>query len=141
VEHLLSECVASALRDAARQQPDPVSSRLVLLACAPEEQHTLPLHAVAAALAERRVEVRILGARVPNDALIEAMRRCGPGAVFVWSQLEQTGNAEQFVALPRTRPAAALVAGGPGWSQFLPDNVARAESLPEAVSLLARAAG
>jgi MerR family transcriptional regulator, light-induced transcriptional regulator len=141
VEHLLSECVVSALRDAVRQQPDPVSSRPVLLACAPEEQHTLPIHAVAAALAERRVDVRILGARVPNEALIEAMRRCGPGAVFIWSQLEATGDAAQFASLPRTRPAARLVAGGPGWSRSLPDNVARADSLPEAVSLLARAAG
>jgi DNA-binding transcriptional MerR regulator len=141
VEHLLSECVVSALRDAVRQQPDPVSSRPVLLACAPEEQHTLPLHAVAAALAERRVDVRILGARVPNEALIEAMRRCGPGAVFVWSQLDETGDGQQFAALPRTRPATQLVAGGPGWSSTLPPQVARPDSLPEAVSLLARAAG
>jgi DNA-binding transcriptional MerR regulator len=141
VEHLLSECVVSALRDAARQQPEPVSSRLVLLACAPEEQHTLPIHAVATALAERRVDVRILGARVPNTALIEAMRRCGPGAVFVWSQLDETGDGQQFAALPRTRPATQLVAGGPGWSSTLPPQVARPDSLPEAVSLLARAAG
>lgn len=141
VEHLLSECVLAALRDAARQQPEPVSSRVVLLACAPEEQHTLPLHAVAAALAERRVDTRVLGARVPTDALAEAMRRCGPGAVLLWSQLEQTGRAEQFGSLPRTRPAARLVAGGPGWSGPLPDQVTRVDSLPEAVSLLARAAG
>jgi DNA-binding transcriptional MerR regulator len=51
VEHLLSECVLSALRDAGRHQPPPVSGRVVILASAEEEQHTLPIHAVAAALA------------------------------------------------------------------------------------------
>lgn len=141
VEHLLSECVLAALRDAGRQQPPPVSSRVVILAAAEEEQHTLPIHAVAATLAERRVAVRLLGARVPSAALAQAVDRCGPGAVFVWSQTRATGTGGQFGALPRTRPSVKLVAGGPGWDDDLPSDVSRVTSLPQAVSLLARAAG
>ena len=141
VEHLLSECVLAALRDVGRDQPPPVSARTVVVASAPEEQHTLPIHAVAAALAERRVAVRVLGARVPTDALAEAVRRCGPAAVFVWSHSPATGTGMQFAELPRTRPAVAYVAGGPGWGPDLPVDVTRVESLPQAVALLARAAG
>jgi len=141
VEHLLSECVMGALRDVGREQPQPVSARPVVLAAAAEEQHTLAIHAVAAALAERRVDVRVLGARVPPAALAEAVRRCGPGAVFVWSQCPDTGEVAQFAHLPHTRPAVTVVAGGPGWGPDLPSEVARVGSLAQAVALLARAAG
>jgi DNA-binding transcriptional MerR regulator len=141
VEHLLSECAMAALREAAQHQLAPVSPRSVVIAAAAEEQHTLATHAVAAALAERRVAVRVLGARVPQAALGDAVRRCGPGAVFVWSQLPPTGAASYFAGLPRTRPAVTYVAGGPGWADDLPAHLTRVGSLSQAVAVLARAAG
>jgi len=141
VEHLMSECVLSALRDAQHRQPQPVSARPVLLAAAEDEQHTLPIHAVAAALAERRVASLVLGARVPASALADAVRRSGPGAVFVWSQTATTGWPGRLVGLPHTRPPVTYVVGGPGWGSDLPPEVTRVDSLAHAVSVLARAAG
>lgn len=132
VEHLLAGCVAAALHRAAdaaataRGKPDrsPGSSavgagvRGVLLACAPGELHTLPLEALAAALAERGVPVRMFGASLPRAALLEAVRRTGPGAVVVWAHTAATADADTVAAvrsLPRARMTTVIPAG-PGWN-------------------------
>ena len=65
VEHVLSEATTEALRAHRARLLRPVPGRPVLLACAPEDAHVLPLHVAAVALAERRVPVRLLGPGVP----------------------------------------------------------------------------
>lgn len=140
VEHLLSDCVSAMLREHADQHAPAQPVRPVLLACAPGDLHVLPLHAVAAGLAEQGTATRILGAAVPTDALGAALRRTGPGALFLWSQLSASGRADAVVQLPATRPATAVVVGGPGWDlPELPDRVAVAADLSGAVALVARA--
>jgi hypothetical protein len=84
VEHVLSEAIMDALRSYRAFLPRPVPGRPVLLAGAPHEQHTLPLHALAAGLAERRVPLRLLGGRVPTTAVASAARRTDAGAIFLW---------------------------------------------------------
>jgi DNA-binding transcriptional MerR regulator len=142
VEHLLSECLLAALRGVTLGPAPAVNSRQVLLACAAEEQHSLPLHVLAAALAERHVASRMLGARVPADALADAVRRSGPLAVLVWSQRPATGDPRLVTSLPQVRPAPFLLVGGPGWdAAALPAGVTRVTELAEAVARLAAAAG
>jgi transposase-like protein len=117
VEHLASEAILGALRSYQhRLGQAATASPPVLLACTEEEQHSLPLHALAAALAERRVATRVLGGRVPQDALAAAIRRAGPTAVFLWSTMPSTGNPQALSALPAVRPAPLVVLGGPGWA-------------------------
>jgi DNA-binding transcriptional MerR regulator len=146
-EHLASECVLGALRHhLTRFSTGTVNPRPILLACAEEEQHSLPLHAVAAALAERHVGARLLGARVPADALAAAMRRLGPSALLLWAQRPHTGNPGQLAALPEIRPTPLVVVAGPGWPPHpeqwgLRQRVVPVSDLSEAVALLARAAG
>ncbi|SCL23750.1 B12 binding domain-containing protein [Micromonospora nigra] len=136
VEHLVSRCVSEAFATVARSHPATGSPR-ILLSCADEEQHSLPLEALAAALAEAGVAYRMLGARVPVAALIEAIRRTGPAAVVVWSHTRATADPAQLTALfaaPR-RPLLVLAAG-PGWrADLLPAGVVRPVDLAEAVSL------
>ena len=88
----------------------PLNPRPVLLACADEEMHSLPLFAVAAALSERRIATRVLGARVPRAALAAAIARTGPACVLVWSYTEGTGDASQLRDLPALRPAPVVLA-------------------------------
>jgi DNA-binding transcriptional MerR regulator len=135
VEHLVSECTIGVLHGVvADTEPQ---GRPVLLACAEGEGHSLPLHALRAALAERGVPVRLLGAATPSDALVAAVRRVGPAAVVVWSQLERTGRPEQLAAIPVTRPPTRVLAGGPGWPQDqLPARASYVKSMPEAVDIL-----
>ena len=140
VEHLLSDCLTAALREAA--EGTPAAARPVLLASAPDEQHALPLHALAAALAERRIGSRVLGPAMPAVALSAAVRRTGAAALFLWSQLPGTGGAAAVHALPDTRPPTAVVVGGPGWApEELPERVGVARDLDEAVALVSRAIG
>ncbi|MGI5212365.1 MerR family transcriptional regulator [Plantactinospora sp. CA-290183] len=137
VEHLLSRAVSEVLGTVPRP-PDAGEPPRVLLACADEEQHTLPLEALAAALAEAGVPCRQLGARTPVAALVAAVRRTAPEAVVVWSHTPATGDPDQLTALlsaPRRPPL--VLAAGPGWPlDALPGGVRHPATLAEAVALL-----
>ncbi|WP_341718418.1 MerR family transcriptional regulator [Micromonospora sp. FIMYZ51] len=137
VEHLFSRCVSAAFAAVVAARPALPGPPRILLSCADEEQHSLPLEALAAALAEAGVSHRMLGARVPVSALLDAIDRTGPAAVVVWSHLRLTADASQLTALltaPR-RPLLVL-AGGPGWqADSLPAGVVRPVDLAEALSL------
>ncbi len=142
VEHLVAGAVASTLRQHTRRVQRPATTpRYVLLACAEEEQHSLPLRALEAALAERGVSSRVLGARVPAAALAAAVRRSGPTAVFLWSQTALTGDPAAVEAVPAVRPAPLVVIGGPGWPPGVPEGprLRRVGELAEAVETLVAA--
>ena len=134
VEHLLSRSISDVLATLAR--PSGAEPARVLLACADDEQHSLPIEALAAALAERGVGSRLLGARVPPSALLAAVRRTGPAAVFVWSHAAATADPAQLRSLLQVRPRPLAVAAvGPGWHRGVPDGVARPATLSEAVAV------
>ena len=139
VEHVLSDSITSAFNSVCARVTSALNARPVLLACSDEEQHSLPLHAVAAALAERRISSRSLGARVPSDVLASAVRRTGPAAVLVWSYLPETGNPTQLAELPAIRPVPLVLAAGPGWNTPMPEDVVRVYSLVEAVTSISNA--
>ena len=84
----------------------------------------------------------MLGGSLPVDALHAAVRRTGAAALFVWSQLPATGRPEALDGLPVTRPPTALIVGGPGWQvNQLPERVAVAHDLTDAIELVAQATG
>ena len=142
VEHLLAECIGVALREVAETADETPGGRPVLLACAPDEQHALPLHALAAALAERGIGTRLLGAALPADALEAAVRRTGPALLFLWSQLPGTADPAVMDHVPTLRPPTSVVVGGPGWNgRRLPDFVRLAPNLPTALDYVQRAVG
>ncbi|MGH3897623.1 MAG: MerR family transcriptional regulator [Pseudonocardiaceae bacterium] len=134
VEHLLTERVRLALSAITAYRRRWNTAAPVLLGCPDDEQHVLPLHALAAALAESGQPSRVLGASVPTSALTSAVRRIKPSAVFIWAQTERTAQHADLTAIPRQRPPARIVAGGPGWRDLeLPTTVTRAATLTEAV--------
>lgn len=140
VEHVLSEAIQAEL-SARVSNDNQRSAAAVVLASAPGENHVLPLWALAAALSERGVEVRMLGARTPWEALGQAIRRIGPGGVLVWSQTPGTGDPAEAGTLPDVRPEPLLLLGGPGWHPGVPPRGEYVDDLSEAVARLARAAG
>ena len=139
VEHLMSRGVTEVLSSVPR--PPSVHDPRVLLAAADEEQHTLPLEALAAALAEHGVPTRFLGARVPPQALVDAVTRTGPVVVVLWSQLPETGGPSQWERLLSSGHVPLLAgAAGPGWpAEGLPEGVVRIRSLGEGVQLISAA--
>jgi MerR family transcriptional regulator, light-induced transcriptional regulator len=136
VEHLLSTNISAVL--GAVPRPSPTVPLRIMLACADEEQHSLPVEALAAALAAAGIPTRSLGARVPTSALLAAIRRTGPTALLVWSHGHSTADPIQLEALvaEHHRPLV-IAAAGPGWDPArLPPEVSRPSSLTEAISQL-----
>ncbi len=115
VEHTLSEVLQRTLRVSQEPLSKPINTRPVLLACTGEELHTLPLHALAAALSEQNIEVHFLGARTPISALSAVVKRSAPPAVFLWATMASNGDHKIVSALPKIRPTPRILLGGPGW--------------------------
>jgi len=134
VEHLLSRTVSEAL--AAVPRPAGAPAPRTLLACADDEQHSLPVEALAAALAERGHRSLLLGARVPHRALAAVVGRLGPTVVVLWSHAPGTADLDQLMEL---RGTPLIAAAGPGWSAAgLPAAIVRPASLGEALDLALR---
>jgi hypothetical protein len=112
----------------------------VLLAAMPGEQHTLPMVALSAALAERGIGCRSLGANLPVEALVAAIRRTAPAAVVLWSQLPPTADVDVVPSLPRVRPRFRTFVAGPGWADVaLPPRAVRLDSLEAATRAISAA--
>lgn len=140
VEHVLSEAIQAEFSERV-SRASATTPATVLLAAAPGELHVLPMWALAAGLAERQVAMRMMGARTPAEAIGQAMRRTGPGAVLVWSQTRETGDPGVLTCLPDLRPEPLILLGGPGWWPVEPPRGERVSDLSEAITLLSRAAG
>jgi MerR family transcriptional regulator, light-induced transcriptional regulator len=137
-EHLFSECLMGVLRATTARLTEPRNTAPVLLACLDEEQHSLPLHAVAAALAERGVSARQLGMRVPSSALASAVRRSGPAVVLLFAAMPVV-SADGLRDLTRVRPSPRLLVGGPGWPLDVPPSVSRMSSIGQSVDAILNA--
>jgi MerR family transcriptional regulator, light-induced transcriptional regulator len=136
VEHLLSTSFSAVL--GAVPRPSPTVPLRIMLACADEEQHSLPIEAIAAALASAGIPARMLGARLPTAALLAAVRRTGPSALLVWSHSRSTGDPAQLAAVvAEQRRPLVIAAAGPGWDRAkVPAEVSCPASLTEAISQL-----
>ena len=141
VEHMLTEILTRVLRESTSDIVVPLNSRPVLLASVGEELHSLALHALAAALAERGIETHFLGARTPVEAISSMVSRFAPPAVFLWAQLPVNGNPMFVTDLPAVRPAPRVIIGGPGWNPEKCQNAHFVGSLALAVDEIALAVG
>ncbi len=140
VEHLLSEVVNRCLHRVKLLVAH--NSRPVLLAAVSDEQHSLPLLAVKAALAERNIASYYLGARTPSEAIASMVTRIAPPAIFLWAVMPENADPQTFRNLPKVRPAPRLLLGGPGWDRescadayFVDDLASACEEISRAVGL------
>ena len=115
VEHFLSEVLRKILSENLGRISNPKNSRPVLLACVENEYHSLALAALAAVLAEARIECIYLGARTPQSALNEVIIKSAPPAIFLWAQLSENADHKYVKSIPTIRPAPRILLGGPGW--------------------------
>ncbi|MGW4050348.1 MerR family transcriptional regulator [Streptomyces sp. NPDC004779] len=147
VEHLLSWHISTALRRATvTGSAEPSAGPPVVLACVPAEQHTLPLEALTAGLAEQGLPIRMFGAAVPAEALDAAVRRSGPAAVALWSQARSTADhalarhvAATAFGVRGARRTPLVMLAGPGWLGRTPaPGMVRPSGLREAIGLVSR---
>ena len=141
VEHLLTEILKRVLREGVQEIKRPVNARPVLLASVGEELHCLAVHALAAALAERKIETCFLGSRTPLAALSGMVSRSAPPAIFLWAQLAENALPEFFRNLPAVRPAPRILLGGPGWDRNTCSGAVLVEDINQACLEIERAVG
>ena len=137
VEHLTSGVIEAALRRHARAaHPELSSQPPVLLAAAPGEGHTLPLTALAAALADCGTSSVLLG-DLPSAALADAMRRLRPRATVLWARSPEVADPA-CLRHAQVVTDTALHPAGPGWDAgILPAGTAALLcTLPQAVEEL-----
>ncbi|WP_116110064.1 MerR family transcriptional regulator [Amycolatopsis ruanii] len=131
VEHLATDGIIAALHAV---PPGQTGSASVLLACAPDEQHSLPLEVLRHALAERGRGTISLGARVPPRSLLTTVTIRKPPATVVWAHSAELARQVPTGELTGTR----LFVAGPGWDAVpLPDGTRQLRTLAEAVEALA----
>ena len=141
VEHMLTEIIKRILREGVADIKKPINAHPVLLAAVGEEMHCLALHALAASLAEKKIETFFLGARTPLEAISGMVKRSAPPAVFLWAQLSQNSDSKFLTDLPSIRPAPRVIVGGPGWDPEICTNVVVAHDLTHACAEIERAVG
>lgn len=116
IEHAFSETLKKVFRERSAACEAPTNAHPVILAAVGEEQHSLPLHALEAALCELGIKTHFLGARTPFEAVAATVSRLAPPAVFLWALLPENANPDFYRNLPMIRPAPRIVLGGPGWT-------------------------
>lgn len=115
VTQLLGECVLAELVRATPEVHTPRMPRPVLLCCASGKGCGLPLYVVDAALCQRGVATRLLGAALPPEALRAAVERTGASAVALWAQHPSHATPGVFGELAAMSRSPRLLACGPGW--------------------------
>lgn len=133
-EHLVSDALHTALRArfAARRLRHQ-DHRPVLLACAEDEHHVLPLLALQCALAEDGVGCHMLGQRTPFSAISSMMIRLQPAAVFLWASIVHFDTAALSSVTGAAGDDTDLILGGPGWTV---DDIRVATDLADAVTAI-----
>jgi hypothetical protein len=141
IEHFFSETLKRVLRERSSMIQKPINPRPVLVASVGEEMHSLAIHALTAALAERNIECHFLGARTPFAALEAMVEKFAPPAIFLWAQLVENADPAFFKNLPAVRPAPRILLGGPGWRDSDCANMTQTPDLNFACEEITRAIG
>ncbi|MCX6446020.1 MAG: MerR family transcriptional regulator [Actinobacteria bacterium] len=141
IEHFFSEILKTILRERTMMITNPINPRPVLVASVGEETHSLAIHALAAALAERNIECHFLGARTPFAALEAMVEKFAPPAIFLWAQLFENADPTYFRDLPTVRPAPRILLGGPGWRESDCAHMTKTPDLNFACEEITRAVG
>jgi hypothetical protein len=133
-EHLVSDALHTALRARlASRRLRTTDVRPVLLACAEDEHHVLPLLALQCALADEDISCHMLGQRTPFNAIAGMTIRLEPAAVFLWASIVHFDGAALGPVLDAAADRTDVLLGGPGWSV---DDVTHVSDLQEAVDAI-----
>jgi methanogenic corrinoid protein MtbC1 len=140
-EHTFSETLKKVFRERSLSCDSPVNPHPVVIAAIGEEMHSLPLHALEAALCERGIKCHFLGARTPYEAVASTITRLAPPAVFLWALLPANANPDFYRQLPNVRPAPRILLGGPGWDGDKCSDAILVHGLGSACEEISRAVG
>ena len=112
-EHLATEGVRAWLARQAFLAPPPYHPRPIVLACGPQDLHTIGLESFAVILARRGWPCRVLGARTPTQALISTVQALQAiGAVVTAHRSVTRQSAVQAIDAVDTLPSVQAFYAG-----------------------------
>ena len=113
-EHLLTDMVRRWLARVATFTPLPERPRVAVLACGPNELHSVGLEAFGVLLGRRGWAVTMLGQMTPGDSLEHAVRRSGVRAAVVVAQrsVNRRSTAAVLGSVGRLLGAHTFYGGG-----------------------------
>jgi MerR family transcriptional regulator, light-induced transcriptional regulator len=133
-EHVIADAVQAVLLTYAwGQETQHEGQPIALLAATPAEGHTLPLYALGAALAERGIHARVIGA-VPPASLLMALDQLDPTAVVFWARTQDTVDSS---LLEQVRDHVPLLCAAGEWPPGLPARAITTTDLAGAVRAVA----
>ncbi|MEC3982481.1 MerR family transcriptional regulator [Amycolatopsis sp. H20-H5] len=115
-EWALTDEISFALERYSRPVREPMAGRAVLLACCPEERHSLPMEILRAALADYGVPAVLMRQLVPPETTIGMALKLDPAVVVLWSMSSAT--ADDLLVQRLQRRDFPVCAAGPGWERF-----------------------
>jgi len=111
-EHLATEAVRAWLARQSAMAPPPYRPALVL-SCGPKDLHTIGIEAFGVILTRRGWSVRSLGALVPVDSLVTAVRAAGARGAVITSQRSVTRRpAVEAIAAAAALPGVKVFYAG-----------------------------
>jgi len=112
-EHLATGAVRTWVARQISMAPPPFRRGPIVLACGPNDLHTIGLEAFAAILARRGWSCRVLGAMTPAAALVSAVTSSGALAAVVTAQRGVTRRAAvEAIDAANTLPAVRVFYAG-----------------------------
>jgi DNA-binding transcriptional MerR regulator len=131
-EHLAAAAIQFALLRHTVNHSSPNGPARVLAVATPDEGHTLPLDALAAAAADAGVSTCVLGT-LPKTALLAALDDLAPSVVVVWARSRDTSDGPLLRSVGRRVPV--VCAAGPGWQpRRLPRGITHVDDLEGALA-------
>lgn len=113
-EHLTTEVMRDVAQDLHRLARPSSPVGLAVVACVADEQHVLPLYAIAFRLAQRRIKVVVLGARTPPSVVAVAVERMQPDLVALSSTVRPIDPEALLAAYGQSCGATPWIIGGTG---------------------------
>ncbi|MFI9457126.1 MerR family transcriptional regulator [Amycolatopsis sp. NPDC052450] len=89
------------------------TERGVLIACCPDERHSLPVEVLRASLLEIGIPALYLGQLVPAETMAGLASKLDPELVVLWSM--SAGTVDVLLCERLRRQGTEVVVAGPGW--------------------------
>jgi DNA-binding transcriptional MerR regulator len=118
-EHFIEKEITGRIHSVRVNRPDSEGGATALLACVPEERHEAALLAAAVLLEMRGFDVTYLGADLPTEELVRAVRALRPRFVVLASTVPMNVEAQDRLVEALTDPAledVPVLVGGAGAS-------------------------
>ncbi|WP_410648944.1 MerR family transcriptional regulator [Amycolatopsis sp. cmx-4-54] len=134
-EWALTTEVSQALQRYVTRFAKAPSERGVLIACCPDERHSLPVEVLCASMVEVGIPAVYLGQMVPAETMVGMAAKLDPTLIVLWSMSATT--VDDLLCQRLQRRGFEVVVAGPGWEGLNVHDAPWVNDLADALDLAA----